>query len=135
MEQQKAQEILQPIEDSHQYFRLHMGHELRSLEELDDALAAMPDEMFYHHVNNEKNDFYEWVKWVIQDEELAEQIRNIQRREDMMLVVEQRIIWLQKYVKRDELLKLFKSEWFYIELLFGLVVGVLIGYVVSVLFL
>lgn len=135
MDQQKAQEILQPIEDNQQYFRLHMGHELKSLEELDDALAAMPDELFYYHVNTEKNDFYEWIQWVIQDEELAQQIKNVRRREDMMLLVEQRIAWLQKYVKRDELLKLFRSEWFYIELLFGLVVGVLIGYVVSVLFL
>ena len=53
------------------YFRLVLGIELRSLEELEVALDSMSEKTFLHHVSHEKNDFHAWIRDVIRDEKLA----------------------------------------------------------------
>ena len=47
------------------------GRTFRDLKELAEGLAAMSDDTFFHHVNQEKNDFSNWVRDVIDDNELA----------------------------------------------------------------
>jgi hypothetical protein len=47
------------------------GRTFRDLRELAEGLMAMSNETFYHHVNQEKNDFSNWVRDVINDGELA----------------------------------------------------------------
>jgi len=47
------------------------GNVFRNMEELADGLAAMSDDVFAHHVNSEKNDFCNWVRDVIEDEKLS----------------------------------------------------------------
>lgn len=39
-----------------------------------DALDTMTDDVFYHHVNDERNDFANWVKEIMKEAELAEKI-------------------------------------------------------------
>jgi hypothetical protein len=52
-------------------FRCHDGNIFRDMKELADGLFNMSDEVFAHHVNLDKNDFSNWVKNVLKDEKLA----------------------------------------------------------------
>lgn len=47
------------------------GQTLRNLVELATAFKNMSDETFRHHVTTDKNDFSNWVKYVIGDESLS----------------------------------------------------------------
>ncbi len=72
-------------------FYLANGTYLRNLHELADALKYMDSNTFLAHVNESKNDFYNWVLDVIEDEMLAERIKNIREKEMMARTIEQRI--------------------------------------------
>jgi len=52
-------------------FRCHDGSIFRDLKELADGLFTMSDEVFVYHVNSDRNDFSNWVKNVLKDEKLA----------------------------------------------------------------
>jgi len=52
-------------------FWCHDGTIFRDMKDLAESLAAMSDDVFAHHVNSEKNDFCKWVRDVIKDEKLA----------------------------------------------------------------
>lgn len=52
-------------------FRCADGRAIKNLDELISALKNMPEETFAHHVTADKNDFSNWVKYVIGDEALA----------------------------------------------------------------
>ena len=51
------------------------GRVLKNLRELETALKEMSDETFHYHVTEAKNDFTNWVKDVIGDEDLAKDLR------------------------------------------------------------
>nr|MCK4929839.1 hypothetical protein [Nanoarchaeota archaeon] len=68
---------------SDKYFKVVDGTVIRHLAELPDALRNMNPETFASHVNNERNDFYDWVKDVFNHSTLARKIRNVKRKETM----------------------------------------------------
>jgi len=51
------------------------GQILKNVAELRTALKKMSRETFRHHVNEEKNDFANWIGEVFGDAELAENVR------------------------------------------------------------
>jgi hypothetical protein len=65
-----AQKFLAIVPEEY-VFWCHDGRILKDMKELGEALAAMADETFAYHSNSEKNDFSNWVRDVISDEELA----------------------------------------------------------------
>ncbi len=56
-------------------FHLANGKYLKSIKELGDSLEKMDKGIFNHHVNNERNDFANWVELVFKDKTLAKEIR------------------------------------------------------------
>jgi len=56
------------------YFKLIDGSELKNLLELADALDKMSDDVFYYHINEQKNDFSNWIRDVFKEKELADNI-------------------------------------------------------------
>jgi hypothetical protein len=74
------------------HFILKDGRRLKSIQELSDALETMNDEVFFHHVNELKNDFASWVKDVFDEHSLADELKRTRNR------VETRIKLLQKLV-------------------------------------
>lgn len=60
-----------------EYFILATGVPLKNIKELVDALDYMDQGVFEYHVNSEKNDFAEWIRWSLQEQELADAIREI----------------------------------------------------------
>ncbi len=58
-------------------FVLKDGRLLKNLKELADALEHMSEDVFSHHVNSGRNDFSNWVRDVLNESELAEDLQAI----------------------------------------------------------
>lgn len=69
------------------YFRLKSGQDVKSFKDLLEALSFIDEETFSHHVTENRNDFAEWVKSVLQEEKLAERIRNKKAREELLAIL------------------------------------------------
>ena len=67
-----------------QEFILKNGQPLKSIRELLDALDAIDQETFFHHVNKEKNDFANWLQHVFHEEGLADEIRQAKSRKEIL---------------------------------------------------
>jgi len=65
------------------YFVLKDGTVIRSLFELSKALDSMQEAVFTHHVNANRNDFYNWIKDVVKDKALAEDVLNSRTNKEM----------------------------------------------------
>lgn len=73
-------------------FRLADGRTIRSLRELNNRLNDMEENTFNHHVNVERNDFAAWVKDVLKDEKLAEDLSKTKDRTVTKLIIANRIL-------------------------------------------
>ena len=54
-----------------QCFWVNNGPILKNVEELANTLPGISDDIFQHHVNSEKNDFSNWIRDVVGDQKLA----------------------------------------------------------------
>jgi hypothetical protein len=72
------------------------GSIYRDLEELAAGLAAMTDDAFYYHSNAEKQDFCNWVRDIIEDVELAEDLAMAVNRLEAADRVAERIAFLSE---------------------------------------
>ena len=58
------------------YFYVSDGGIIKSIRNLAEELLAMPDEVYGHHANAEKNDFSSWLQYEFGLDDLAAKIRN-----------------------------------------------------------
>jgi hypothetical protein len=68
-----AEKRLQKVPEEYVFYCCD-GSVFRDLAELAAGLNAMTDEVFVYHSNSEKQDFCNWVRDVIEDIELAEEL-------------------------------------------------------------
>jgi len=83
-------DILSEVSDD-QKFWLANGKVAGSLRELYEILKDLDEETFSCHVNEEKNDFYNWVKDVYQDRKLADDLLWCTNKESMLFCLKTRI--------------------------------------------
>ena len=79
-----------------QCFWVNNGPILKNLEELANALPDMSDDTFMHHANNEKNDFSNWVKDIIGDQKLANDLLSSRTRYSALAKIRNRLNSLKK---------------------------------------
>jgi hypothetical protein len=60
-------------------FVLHGGQELKDLFDLAKALEDIQEEVFRHHVNDDRHDFANWVKNVLDEHALADEMREARK--------------------------------------------------------
>lgn len=65
------------------YFYVNDGTVIKNLGELPDALRNMHPDTFAFHVNDEKNDFYNWINGVFEHTSLARKVKSVKRKETM----------------------------------------------------
>ena len=65
------------------YFFLNNGETLKDIKELHKSLTKMDDSVFNHHVNQERNDFSNWIRNVHKNESLAEKILSMKSKEEL----------------------------------------------------
>lgn len=69
------------------YFVLCSGGVLKDIKELAYCLDQITDEEFSFHVNQDRNDFHNWIKDVFGETTLADEVANILDKKDMQIVV------------------------------------------------
>jgi len=70
------------------------GKVVKNLKELEEALNNMSDETFHYHSVEDKNDFSNWVRDVVGDTALANQLKGVMTSIAAARKVEARITWL-----------------------------------------
>jgi hypothetical protein len=70
------------------------GQTLVSLMALASALQQMSDQVYAYHANGHKNDFYNWVADVVEDDELAEELADTLDRQQAADLVAERVAYL-----------------------------------------
>jgi hypothetical protein len=92
-----AQRVLRHVADERRFY-CHDGKILNNLYELKNALEKMNHACYNHHVTNEKNDFARWVREVLGDDKLANELSKVTSQKEASLFVKDRIAWLQERV-------------------------------------
>ena len=85
-----ALKLLSNVPETNQFW-CKDGIALSNLKDLKSALQSMSNETFMHHVNSEKNDFYNWINDIIGDKELADKLRSLQSKNSVTKEVKNRI--------------------------------------------
>ncbi|MBT4823950.1 hypothetical protein HN695_05525 [Candidatus Woesearchaeota archaeon] len=101
MMHKKAKKILSNVHHDFK-FKVVSGGELVNLEELLKALKTMDKESFSHHVNENKNDFSNWIKDVLKDSDLAEAVSCFYTKGEITELIETRVGELQGEIKKHE---------------------------------
>jgi len=68
------------------YFVLHGGKTIKDLDELVHVFKTIDKKIFDYHVNDSKNDFANWIRYVFKSRKLAEEIEDL-RFENLHLIV------------------------------------------------
>ena len=76
-------------------FWRHDGGVVKNLDELAAALREMSEETFRYHATGDKNDFGNWVRDVIGDGTLANQLHKAMTQATAARKVETRLGWLK----------------------------------------
>lgn len=87
----KSENVCTTIPESHGHvplasdlhFNLHKGGVIKSIPGLHQAMLSMDQEIFNHHVNDQKNDFATWVKEAAKDELLAQKLFSLKTKTGM----------------------------------------------------
>ncbi len=74
-----------------QYFYLKNGKHLKNLHMLVAELHKVPDDVYNHHVNPEKNDFATWVQNSVNEIELAGRMKKAKNKFHMRHIVKEHI--------------------------------------------
>ena len=69
------------------YFRLINGQKIKNLFGLVSDLDKMPDDVFYHHVNEQRNDFGNWVRDIFKQKKLADEIIKARSRLEVQVTL------------------------------------------------
>ena len=79
-------------------FWCHDGKVMKNLSELGKALNDMSDETFQYHSGEERNDFAKWIREVVGDDKLANDLTKAKSRIQASKAVAQRISFLQSKI-------------------------------------
>lgn len=90
----KSAEEHPALKDVHEDFHFidHEGKPIKNVHELLKYIASLDQETFKIYVNEEKNDFYNWIKHIIKDDKLADNIQHIKNKNDVTKEIMNRIL-------------------------------------------
>ena len=71
-----------------QNFSLVNGEKIKSINGLSNALKSMSYEVFTYHVNDNKNDFADWIHFAYNHKSLANEIRNAKTKTQIISITE-----------------------------------------------
>ncbi len=66
-------------------FVLNDGNVINSVKDLALYMDNMGDDLFYYHVNDDKNDFSNWLRDVVEEMELAESLMSAKEKHDFQM--------------------------------------------------
>jgi len=95
---------------SENFFFLNNGTRLRSMEDLRSALRKMNDSTFGYHVNEERNDFYNWIKDVFSEFKLANKIKNVKNKKQMHSIINKFLLDGKRAEKNQNMIKIVNAR-------------------------
>lgn len=95
MNKEAAQRILSDVNPDNSFW-VNNGPVLKNMEELYGALSSMTKDIYICHVNKEKNDFSNWIKDILHDDKLANDLLKTRSKEYAAKKVNQRLKYLKK---------------------------------------
>jgi hypothetical protein len=69
------------------YFYLCDGRVLKDMIELSECLETINNDVFYYHVNDQRNDFANWVRDIFERRDLADEIMTIREPRQVQVVI------------------------------------------------
>jgi hypothetical protein len=81
--------------DGDKRFFCQDGCVIKNMTELIDCLNHMTEEVFRHHVTPEKNDFSNWIRDVLGNEKLANELYNASSPQEAAKIVTERVASFQ----------------------------------------
>lgn len=91
---EEAQRRLADVPDDKRFW-CQDGKAVRNLKELRKSLIDINDETFRHHVSEGKNDFSKWIRDVVGDNKLANDLSKAKSRIQASQAVAERISFLE----------------------------------------
>ena len=95
MKKEEAKKILADV-NPECCFWVNNGPVVKNLEELSNTLPGISNEAFMHHVNKEKNDFSSWVRDILGDKILADDLMKSKTKQSVINKVKQRLQVLKR---------------------------------------
>jgi hypothetical protein len=74
------------------YFVFCDGHPVKNVTQLAEKLEHIKEEVFNHHVTENRNDFVNWIKDVFQEVELAEEIAGLKNKDHVRLAIYKHVV-------------------------------------------
>jgi len=87
------------LEEERLFFWLVTGQSIRSIRQLIEIVPTLTDEQYWYHVNEYKCDFYNWIKDVFNEPEIAELIKSSKTRDEFQ---EKLYLYLLEEKKRQQ---------------------------------
>ena len=81
-------------------FKLANGGVMKSAADMAKNFESMDDSTFYHHANESRNDFANWAKEALKDEELAEELQKAKDRKSAQIAAMKRVTFLISELSR-----------------------------------
>ena len=72
-------------------FYFSNGDSAGSLDELLGKLKVIGDECFSYHVNEDKNDFANWIEFCVGDKALGKKIRNLKDKGKIVIAIDKKV--------------------------------------------
>lgn len=83
-------------------FWLRNGQALKNGREMAQALKTIDNDTFRYHVNDQRNDFYNWIKDIYQDQKLAQKLQHCRSAQEMAHHINNRIREVEAEAKRQQ---------------------------------
>lgn len=144
-----AEKILSDVRPE-QCFWIHNGPIVRNLHELEKGIEHMDNETFIYHVNNGRNDFANWVRDILKDNELADDMQKSMSKSKLSKKMRNRITFLENYINEENIKGLnLKAEHEHLQhnvslngkfdknfgiFMLGLIVGMIAGILIAIKF-
>ncbi len=93
-----ASKILADVTGDRRFFSQD-GCACKNLAELSECLGHMSPEVFSHHVNDTKNDLSNWIRDVLGDVTLANELSAVTTLNEAARMTSQRVAWLRRKVR------------------------------------
>ncbi len=75
------------------------GSVLKNLDELLNFVKNTQDNVYGYHVNEERNDFSNWIRDIMGDVKLAGDLSKTKAKEESVKILNERVKWLKKKAK------------------------------------
>lgn len=69
------------------YFVMVTGQKVKNIKELADILEDIDEDLFKHHVNDEKNDFSNWIEDIFEEQDLANELKKHKSKDKTRFVI------------------------------------------------